>query len=101
MDWGAHPASGLKVVGALSRELRCPTCWMWWLNIQAQCNSPDLGGGNYNYLWPSRYRNINYLVLHKLGPPGNELSWRTWIAGIEYVDGRPYLFALVHLFWEP
>jgi hypothetical protein len=101
MDWGAHPASGLEVKGAF-RDTALPDL-LDVLNAQyeTRCNSADLGGGNYTYQWPERYRNINYLVLHKPGPPGNELAWRTWIAGIEYVQSRPYLFALVHLFWEP
>jgi len=101
MDWGTHPASGLKVSGTF-RETALPDLQdVLASTFQVQCSSSDLGGGNYTYQWPTRYRNINYLVLHKPGPPGNELSWRTWIAGIEYVKGRPYLFTLVHLFWEP
>ncbi len=101
MDWGAHPASGLEVSGTF-RDTALPDL-LDVLNAQYQtrCNSADLGGGNYIYQWPERYRNLNYMVLHKPGPPGNELAWRTWIAGIEYVQNRPYLVALVHLFWEP
>ena len=101
MDWGAHPASGLKVSGTF-RDTALPDL-QDVLNAQYQvrCNPTGLGGGNYTYQWPERYRNINYLVLHKPGPPDNELAWRTWIVGIEYVENRPYLFALVHLFWEP
>lgn len=101
MDWGAHPASGLKVSGAFQETVLPDLMDVLANTFQVRCNNPDLGGGNYTYQWPRRYGNINYLVLHKPGPPGNELSWRTWIAGIEYVEGRPYLFALVHLFWEP
>lgn len=101
MDWGTHPASGLKVVGTFQETALPDLLDVLAETFQTRCNSTDLGGGNYTYAWPARYRNINYLVLHKPGLPGNELSWRTWIAGIEYVDGRPYLFALAHLFWEP
>lgn len=101
MDWGIHPASGLKVHGTF-RETALPHLLdVLASTYQVQCNAPGLGGGNYTYLWPFRYRNINYLALHKPGPPGNELAWRTWIVGVEYVGGQPYLFALVHLFWEP
>jgi hypothetical protein len=101
MDWGAHPASGLKVSGTFRETVLPDLLDVLNAQFQTRCNTGDLGGGNYTYLWPERYQNINYLVLHKPGPPGNELSWRTWIAGIEYVEGRPYLFSLVHLFWEP
>ena len=101
MDWGAHPASGLEVTGSFRKTVLPDLMDVLGSTYQAQCNKPDLGGGNYTYTWPVRYQNINYLVLHKPGPPGNELAWRTWIAGIEYVGGQPTLFALVHLFWEP
>ena len=101
MNWGVHPASGLNVTGSFSETALPDLIDVMASTFQTQCNNPDLGGGNYVYTWPMQYRNINYLVLHKPGPPGNELAWRTWIAGIEYVAGQPYLFSLVHLFWEP
>jgi Bacterial SH3 domain len=101
MDWGAHPDSGLEVVGPFKETVLPDLLDLLTAQYQTSCNTGELGGGNYIYKWPGRYHNINYLVLHKPGPPGNELSWRTWIAGVEYVQGHPYLFALVHLFWEP
>jgi hypothetical protein len=101
VDWGVHPASGLKVSGSFRETVLPDLLDVLAAQYQTRCNLTDLGGGNYTYQWPAPYRNINYLVLHKPGPPGNELSWRTWIAGIEYVQGQPYLFALAHLFWEP
>jgi hypothetical protein len=101
VDWGAHPASGLEVNGTF-RDTALPDL-LDVLNAQYQtrCDGAGLDGGNYTYLWPERYRNISFLALHKPGPPENELAWRTWVAGVEYLQGRPYLFALVHLFWEP
>jgi hypothetical protein len=29
------------------------------------------------------------------------MDWHTWVAGIEYVNGKPYLYALMQFFWEP
>jgi hypothetical protein len=29
------------------------------------------------------------------------MDWQTWVAGIEYVNGKPYLYALMQFFWEP
>lgn len=101
VEWGLHPASGLPVRGVFQEIVLPDLLDVLVADFQIQCNRPDLGGGNYIYQWPAPYRNINYLALHKPGPPGNELAWRTWIAGVEYVYSRPYLFALVHLFWEP
>jgi hypothetical protein len=37
--------------------------------------------------------------------PGTEefsgLDWETWAVGMELIEGRPYLAALVHYVWEP
>ena len=26
---------------------------------------------------------------------------QTWVMGIEYVSGKPYIYALIQYFWEP
>jgi hypothetical protein len=65
------------------------------------CNSVNVGGASYNTSWPAIYANVNYYSLHKPGPVGNELSWRTILVGVEYVNGQPYVFGLIQLEWEP
>ncbi|HCB01753.1 MAG TPA: hypothetical protein DEP19_05165 [Anaerolineae bacterium] len=51
---------------------------------------------------PAEYTNINFYTIYK---PGTEqyggLDWRAWIVGVEYVGGKPTLFALIHFQWEP
>ncbi len=29
------------------------------------------------------------------------MDWHTWVMGIEYVSGKPYVYALIQFFWEP
>jgi hypothetical protein len=101
MDWGIHPASGMDIKGTFHETVLPDLLDVMNSAYTTACDAPDLGGGNYTYQWPDIYRNINYLALQKPGTPGVELDWRTWLAGIEYVGGKPYLFSLVHLFWEP
>ncbi len=48
--------------------------------------------------WP--YTNIRYYNLHKPSS-GQNLDFRTWLIGIEYINGQPYLYALVNIQWEP
>jgi hypothetical protein len=51
--------------------------------------------------WP--YPNIRYYNLYKpaTGTPGNELDFRTWLIGFEYINNQPYLHSLVTIVWEP
>jgi hypothetical protein len=47
--------------------------------------------------WLSLVENSAHMPM----PDDTELGWRTFLAGIEYVDGKPYLMTLVHFDWEP
>jgi hypothetical protein len=49
--------------------------------------------------WP--YTNIRYYNLYKPATPGNDFDFRTWLLGIEYVNGQPYLYSMVSIVWEP
>ena len=52
--------------------------------------------------WPLEYENINF---YRVFVPGTEqyggLDWRAWLVGVEYVSGKPYLFAMTNFEWEP
>ena len=72
-------------------------------NLNTFCNQIKLGGATYGVEWPPEYANLNFYSLHNPGndPSYDGLDWSTWLAGIEYVKGQPYLFALLHYNWEP
>jgi hypothetical protein len=101
MNWGTHPASGQQVKGSFQEKVLPDLQDVLNTKYQKVCNSLTTGGKSYAFEWPAMYRNINYYSLYKPGPPGQELAWRTWLVGVEYVDHQPYLFSLMHLFWEP
>ncbi len=101
MDWGIHPASGLEVRGTFRAEVLPTLVEVFESDYTLQCNDPGTGGGNYMFSWPVEYAPINYYLIHKPGTPGVDLDWRTYLAGVEFVGGKPYLFALIHYFWEP
>lgn len=101
MNWGPHPGSGLDVKGSFHQEVLPKLVDVLGSSYTSTCNDPATGGATYTYTWPYEYGNINFYSLYRPGPPGQELDWRTWLVGVEYVNGKPYLFALVHLFWEP
>ena len=103
-NWGIHPASGLDTTGSF-HEVVLPKL-LDVFNAPApgytlSCNSVQTGGASYDTSWPSVYANVNYYSLYKPGPAGNELSWRTVLVGVEYVNGLPYVFSLTQLEWEP
>jgi hypothetical protein len=101
MNWGAHPGSGLDVKGPFSQEVLPKLLDVVDADFITACMDIKVGGVTYSADWPNEYVNINFISLHRSGAPGDELNWRTWLMGIEYVDGKPYLFALNHFFWEP
>jgi hypothetical protein len=100
-DWGAAPGSGLDTIGAI-HVVVLPK-WHDVLNASftLSCNVPETGGASYDTSWPAAYTNMNFYSIYKPGPPGNELSWRTLLVGVEYVQGQPYIFSVTQLDWEP
>jgi hypothetical protein len=102
IDWGPGAGSGEPMSGTFP-EIILPALQDVFKNLNTACNEVQLGGATYLVEWPVEYANINYYSLYN---PGNDpsfggLDWRTWLAGVEYVDEQPYLFALMHYQWEP
>jgi hypothetical protein len=101
MDWGSNPASGQEVKASFHEEVLPMLVDVLGGSYTPACNNIQTGGISYTYQWPFEYGNINFYSLYRADPMGNGQNWRTWLVGMEYVNGKPYLFLLVHLFWEP
>lgn len=101
MQWGNHPGSGNPLRGAFHTLVLPDLMDVFNAPHETHCNSLALGGHSYIVERRAIYQNINYYALYRPGPPGEELNWRTWVVGVEYVQGQPMLFALDHFFWEP
>jgi len=102
--WGAAPGSGQDTVGAIHTVVLPKLLDVF--NAPAPgysmaCDSVQAGGASYDTSWPATYANLNFYSLYKPGPAGNELSWRTLLIGIEYVQAQPYIFSTTQLDWEP
>jgi len=50
--------------------------------------------------WPFEYANLNYLARFRPAPPEDELNWRMWAFGIEWINQQPYLTVMVHYQWD-
>jgi Bacterial SH3 domain len=102
VNWGAGAGSGEPVKGTFP-GIVLPALQDVFKNETLTCDEIKHGGATYEVEWPSEYSNINFYSLYNPGldPSSNGLDWRTWLAGIEYTDGQPYLFALLNYQWEP
>jgi hypothetical protein len=101
VDWGLGPGSGLPVQGTFADLVRPDLLAVFGASYEPHCNTIALGGASYTVVWQAEWKNINFYSLYKPGPTGNELSWMTWLAGVEYVDGVPYILSLSRYNWEP
>lgn len=102
VDWGAAPGSGEDTLETFSEALLPYLQEVFSSNYELHCND-TLNLANFSLVpWPLEYTNINFYTVYK---PGTEqyggLDWRAWTVGIEYVEGQPYLFSLIHYQWEP
>ena len=101
VEWGLAAGSGQPVIGTFS-EIILPSLQDVFKNLNLTCNEVVLGGATYLVQWPQKYFSINFFSLHNPGSDEFEgLDWSTWLAGVEYLNGQPYLLALLNFQWEP
>lgn len=102
VNWGPAPGSGENTLGTFSDAILPKLQDVFSAVYNLHCNDTlDLATFSVEP-WPPEYANINFYTVYK---PGTEqyggLDWGAWTVGVEYVDGQPYLFALIHYQWEP
>jgi hypothetical protein len=98
-NWGSHPASGMDVSGSFHETVLPDLLDAFNANYELHCNERDVPASSDT--WPGNYANINLYKVYKPGSPGVDLDWRIWLAGVEYVNGKPYIFALIQFIWVP
>jgi hypothetical protein len=102
-DWGTQEVSGLPINGSFKDEILPKIDDVQSGSVQT-CNSFEEGlssGGSSGYIqWPFEYTNFNYMAIYRAAQAGDELNWRTWAIGVEYVHGIPYVALLVQYHWE-
>ncbi|MFN8405262.1 MAG: hypothetical protein U0V48_17190 [Anaerolineales bacterium] len=99
VKWGPAPGSGMDTNGTFSEQILPKLQEVFSANYTLNCNNPlDLATFSVEP-WPSEYANVNFYTVFK---PGSEqygrLDWQAWIAGVEYAQGKPMLFALTSIF---
>lgn len=99
VDWGDAPGSGLPSVGAFHQVILPDLLKLFNSTYTLACNQVQVGGATYQASWPY---SANFYSVYYGGTTANgNLDWLTWLVGFEYVNGRPYLYALLPYRWEP
>lgn len=99
VDWGVQPGSGEPKVGAFHDVIVPDLSRLFNQSYTLHCNELKYGGATYEVSWPY---DKDFYSIHFPGTAANgNMDWHTWVAGIEYVDGKPYIYALTQFFWEP
>jgi len=102
VSWGAAPGTGDETLGTFNAQPLPKLKEVLSSTYSLHCNDAlDLALFSLQP-WPLEYANINFYTLYKPGSePYGGLDWRAWTVGVEYVQGQPKLFALIHYQWEP
>jgi len=99
VDWGTEPGSGAAKKGSFHDVVVPELVKIFNEPYTLHCNELKHGGATYELDWP--YEGEFYSVYFPGTEANGNLDWHTWVIGIEYVDGKPYIYALMQFFWEP
>ncbi len=99
VNWGFAPGSGADVVGSFHELIVPDLLKVFGQTYTLKCNKIQAGGATYNIFWP--YQGVFYSAFFAGTQANDSLDWRTWVIGIEYANGKPYIYAIMQFFWEP
>jgi len=98
-NWGIHPASGEEKIGSFHDVVVPELVKSFGQSYTLHCNELKHGGASYPVTFP--YDKGYYSIYFPGTEANGNMDWHTWVTGIEYVNGKPYLYALTQFFWEP
>jgi len=98
-QWGTADGSGAPIVGPFKTLLSPSLHKVVGKGSQEACGKLLMGGSAATNGWPAEYSNLTHVSFHKPAADGAN-DWVTWVAGLEYVDGKPYVATLVQYQWE-
>jgi hypothetical protein len=97
-DWG-YTAEGEPLIGPFGNYILPQLQDVLLQSHSRHCNTLEQGvasgqtdDGTY---WPYDYRSLNYVALYRPAPAEDDTDWRTWVVGLDYVDGKPYIAVLI------
>jgi hypothetical protein len=99
-DWGVEDGSGQSLVGSFKVVVQPLLEADFSGTPQVHCNNLVAGGSAGIIQLPFEYSAVNYYAIFRPPAADSEFDWGTWVLGIEYWSGKPYLSFLVHYEWE-
>ena len=99
VDWGAEPGSGAAKRGSFHDVVVPKLRESFNQPYELHCNELSHGGASYDLKWP--YQGEFYSVYFPGTQANGNMDWHNWVMGIEFVNGKPYIYALMQFFWEP
>ncbi|MBN1303031.1 MAG: hypothetical protein JXA13_01245 [Anaerolineales bacterium] len=95
IQWGYDPGSYHGNYGAFSEEVYPELKDVFSSKYDLYCNDASKID-NTDDAWLPQYENINYYTVYRPETTTGAGDWRAWMVGVDYVDGKPSLFALIH-----
>jgi hypothetical protein len=99
VNWGPAPGSGEDKIGSFHEVIVPELVTAFNQSYELHCNELKHGGATYKVSWP--YQGDFYSIYFPGTQTNGFMDWHTWGVGIEYIKGKPYLYALIPYFWEP
>jgi hypothetical protein len=99
VDWGTAPGSGATQRGPFHEVIVPELKKVFSQTYTLHCNELMHGGASYELGWP--YQGEYYSAYFPGTQANGNMDWYTWVMGIEYVGGKPFIYALMPFFWEP
>jgi hypothetical protein len=97
INWGVMADSGLETLGSYEKVIQPKLDDVFLQSPEILCNELQWGNTSGEVRWPAELQNVNFYSFYRPAEEdGNAFDWRTWVIGIEYVDGQPFLAVLVH-----
>jgi len=100
-DWGPAASSGIDTKGTFKEIIQPKLLDVYNSSYQLSCSDTSKVGGAVGEPWPAEYTTVNFYSLYKPPSAADKQDWRTFLIGIEYVNGQPYLFSLIHFVYGP
>jgi hypothetical protein len=97
--WGVQPGSGQEKKGSFHDVVVPDLKKLFNQTYTLHCNEIRHGGATYDVKWP--YRQDFYAIYFPGTDQYSQMDWHTWVVGVEYINGKPTIYALINYFWEP
>lgn len=99
VNWGDAPGSGLAKVGAFHDVIVPDLVKIFNQPYTLHCNELKHGGATYDVTLP--FDGDFYSIYFAGAEVNGFLDWHTWVVGMDYENGKPYIHSLIQFYWEP